>query len=113
MKKALFEVLEDAAEFCKAANFEFVEVVKPGFEEFYFTVYNLANDKSPWKTNAMGICHRKNNTDFDFDIPLYKRGALDFLGIRADEDFAWKIADEDLFKIKCRLDRLNKKLSEY
>lgn len=109
--KELYELLKDAAEFCKAADMDFVSIVKDG-ETFYFSVYNESDPKNPSKTRPIGICSREGGKDFTFDIPLYKRGALDFLGIRS-EDTDWKIDDEDMFRIKFRIEALNKKLSEY
>lgn len=110
--KELSQVLVDAAEFARAAGIEFVEVVKPGFDEVSFTVYNTTNEDDPAEIYAVGICNRKNGKSFTFDIPLYKRGALDFLSIRS-EDTGWEIDEKDLFRIKSRIAELNEKLSEY
>lgn len=109
--KELYELLKDAAEFCKAADMNFVSIVKDG-ADFYFQVYNEPDPEDPRKTRPVGVCLRKKGKDFTFDIPLYKRGALDFLGIRS-EDTDWQIDDEDLVRIKFRIEDLNKKLSEY
>lgn len=110
--QVLMNLFDDAAELCRAANLEYVEIRKPGFDEFYFMVFWFYDEEDSRISYPMATCYRKNDKDFDFDIPLYKRGALDFLGIEADKDASWHITEESKVKIETGLEILIEKTKE-
>ena len=114
--KTLYQLFDEAVDFARIRNGYITIQRKNGDRSVYFLVCSTVNEEDPTQITGFGICCFGDDPDssksFSFDLPPYKRMAFSHLGIDC-EDIDWEIDQEDLWKVKYKLEAIQEKLEAH